>query len=70
MADGGSALDGVTAAVVALEDNPLFNAGRGSVLTTEGVAEMDAAVMEGAGRRTAEEGTSSFLGVPAPGQVS
>jgi L-asparaginase / beta-aspartyl-peptidase len=56
LADGGSALDGVTAAVVALEDNPLFNAGRGSVLTTEGAAEMDAAVMEGAGRRTGAVG--------------
>jgi L-asparaginase / beta-aspartyl-peptidase len=44
---GGSALDAVTAAVVALEDDPLFNAGRGAVFTTDGRHEMDAAVMEG-----------------------
>ncbi|HYU12629.1 MAG TPA: isoaspartyl peptidase/L-asparaginase, partial [Stellaceae bacterium] len=45
-ADGG-ALDAVTAAVVALEDEPLFNAGRGAVFTSAGTQEMDAAVMEG-----------------------
>jgi L-asparaginase / beta-aspartyl-peptidase len=42
---GGSALDAVVASVVALEDDPLFNAGYGSVLTTEGSVEMDAGVM-------------------------
>lgn len=42
---GGSALDAVVASVVALEDDPLFNAGYGSVLNTEGAVEMDAAVM-------------------------
>ena len=42
--DGGSALDAVVAAVVALEDDPLFNAGFGSFLTTAGKIEMDAAV--------------------------
>lgn len=47
---GGSALDAVCAAVVALEDNPLFNAGRGASLTQGGTAEMDAAVMDGDGR--------------------
>lgn len=44
---GGSALDAAEAAVVALEDNPLFNAGTGSVLTRLGTVEMDAAIMEG-----------------------
>jgi beta-aspartyl-peptidase (threonine type) len=44
---GGSSLDAVTAAVVLLEDNPLFNAGRGAVLTRDGVAELDASVMDG-----------------------
>lgn len=44
---GGSALDAVEAAVVALEDFPLFNAGRGSVFTHEGKNEMDAAIMDG-----------------------
>jgi isoaspartyl peptidase/L-asparaginase-like protein (Ntn-hydrolase superfamily) len=42
-----SALDAVTAAVVVLEDSPLFNAGRGSVYNAEGRHEMDAAVMDG-----------------------
>jgi L-asparaginase / beta-aspartyl-peptidase len=48
---GGSALDAVTRAVVALEDDPLFNAGRGSVFTAVGTQEMDACVMEGSGHR-------------------
>jgi beta-aspartyl-peptidase (threonine type) len=45
--DGGGAVDAVEAAVCAMEDNPRFNAGRGSVLTSEGAVEMDAAIMEG-----------------------
>lgn len=44
---GGSAVTAVKAAVVVLEDNLLFNAGRGSVFTKKGVQEMDAAIMEG-----------------------
>ena len=47
---GGAALDAVTMAVMALEDNPLFNAGRGTVLTVVGTIEMDAAIMSGADR--------------------
>jgi L-asparaginase / beta-aspartyl-peptidase len=43
--DGGYALDAVVATVTVLEDDPLFNAGYGSLLTTEGRVEMDAAVM-------------------------
>jgi L-asparaginase / beta-aspartyl-peptidase len=50
LAGGGCALDAVTAAVVALEDDARFNAGRGAVLTTDGRPEMDAAVMNGADR--------------------
>lgn len=42
---GGASLDAVEAAVMALEDNALFNAGRGSALTALGHVEMDAAVM-------------------------
>lgn len=45
--DGGSSLDAVTRAVVLLEDNPLFNAGRGSVFTLDGRNELDASIMEG-----------------------
>ena len=44
---GGTSLDAVTLAVRALEDNPLFNAGRGAALTRQGTAELDAAVMDG-----------------------
>ncbi|MFZ1699789.1 MAG: isoaspartyl peptidase/L-asparaginase [Pyrinomonadaceae bacterium] len=44
---GGSSLYAVEAAVVSLEDFPLFNAGRGSVFTHEGKQEMDAAIMDG-----------------------
>lgn len=44
---GGSALDAVKAAVVSLEDNILFNAGRGSVFTKDGSQEMDASIMDG-----------------------
>ncbi|MBV8505233.1 MAG: isoaspartyl peptidase/L-asparaginase [Alphaproteobacteria bacterium] len=51
LAAGGSALDAVTAAVATLEDNPLFNAGRGSVFTRAGTQEMDACVMDGMERR-------------------
>jgi L-asparaginase / beta-aspartyl-peptidase len=51
LAAHGTALDAVTRAVVSLEDNPLFNAGRGSVFTAAGTQEMDAAVMDGRDRR-------------------
>lgn len=43
----GSAVNAVKAALVILEDNMLFNAGRGSVFTKKGVQEMDAAIMDG-----------------------
>lgn len=45
LCEGGSALDAVVATVIALEDDGLFNAGYGSVLTTAGRPEMDAGVM-------------------------
>src|SRR6202166_3957807 len=44
---GGTSLDAVTQAVVLLEDNPLFNAGRGAVFTLDGRNELDAAIMDG-----------------------
>jgi len=44
---GGPAIDAVGAAVRVLEDNPLFNAGRGAVFTAEGRNELDAAIMDG-----------------------
>lgn len=51
--EGDSAINAVKAATVTLEDNLLFNAGRGSVFTKKGLQEMDAAIMDG---RTLEAG--------------
>src|SRR5579872_6357103 len=48
---GGASLDAVTTAVRILENDPLFNAGRGAALTRDGAAELDAAVMEGSTQR-------------------
>src|SRR5438874_850492 len=45
--EGGAAVNAVKAAIVVMEDNVLFNAGRGSVFTKKGVQEMDAAIMDG-----------------------
>ena len=50
LAADGRALDAVEAAVRVLEDDPYFNAGRGSVFTGEGTIELDAAIMDGEGR--------------------
>ena len=44
---GGSSLDAVQAAVTAMEDNPLFNAGVGATFTRDGTHELDAAIMDG-----------------------
>jgi beta-aspartyl-peptidase (threonine type) len=44
---GGSSIEAVSCAVMALEDDPLFNAGRGAVFTLEGRNELDAAIMDG-----------------------
>jgi beta-aspartyl-peptidase (threonine type) len=44
---GGSSVDAVVAAITELENNPIFNAGRGSVFTKKGLHEMDAALMNG-----------------------
>ncbi|HEX5306126.1 MAG TPA: isoaspartyl peptidase/L-asparaginase [Dyella sp.] len=44
---GKPAVDAVTASLTLLEDDPLFNAGRGSVFTHDGTLEMDAAIMDG-----------------------
>jgi beta-aspartyl-peptidase (threonine type) len=45
--NAGSSVDAVAAAVRVLEDDPLFNAGRGAVFTSAGTHEMDAAIMDG-----------------------
>lgn len=55
---GGTSLDAVEAAVMSLEDFPLFNAGRGSVFTHDGEQEMDASVMDG---RSLKAGAVAFV---------
>ena len=55
---GAPSLDAAIAAVCVLEDNPLFNAGRGAVLTRDGAAELDASVMDG---RTLKAGAVTGL---------
>lgn len=44
---GGTALEAVTAAINLMEDNPLFNAGKGAVFNADGICELDASVMDG-----------------------
>ena len=48
--NGGEAIDAVQAAVIVMEDNPLFNAGYGAVFTADGKHELDAAIMDGRDR--------------------
>ncbi len=45
--DGGTALDAVQAAIILLEDSPLFNAGKGAVFNADGHNELDASIMDG-----------------------
>src|SRR5436309_8481756 len=55
---GGASLDAVEAAIRVLEDDPLFNAGKGAVFTHEGTNELDASIMEG---RTLKAGAVAGL---------
>src|SRR5882724_11848251 len=64
LATGGNALDAVTQSVAALEDDPLFNAGRGSVFTVAGTQEMDASVMDGRDHRAGA--VAGILGLRNP----
>src|SRR6188768_2317746 len=48
---GGSSLDAVEATIRVLEDDPLFNAGRGAVFTADGRNELDASIMDGVTRK-------------------
>ncbi|KAI8322451.1 peptidase T2, asparaginase 2 [Martensiomyces pterosporus] len=57
---GGSALDAVEAAVRSLEDNPLFNAGKGAVFNIKGVNQLEASIMDGS---TGEAGAATLLTV-------
>ena len=58
LARGGTSLDAVQAAIVILEDSPLFNAGKGAVFTHEGTNELDASIMDG---RTMKAGAVAGL---------
>jgi beta-aspartyl-peptidase (threonine type) len=60
----GKALDAVTAAVKVLEDDPLFNAGRGSAFAADGKNEMDAALMDGATLSAGSVASVQFTGHP------
>jgi len=60
----GTSLDAVCAAVVELEDNALFNAGRGACYNTDEKHELDAAVMDGATRRAGAVGAVSRIRNP------
>jgi beta-aspartyl-peptidase (threonine type) len=64
LSDGGSSLDAVQSAIIVLEDSPLFNAGRGAVLTAEGKVEMDASIMDG--QKLAAGAVASVHGVRNP----
>ena len=61
---GGSALDAVVAAVRVLEDDPEFNAGRGSALTRDGTVETDASVMDGRTQQVGAVAAVPDLGNP------
>ena len=51
LANGGTAVDAVEAAILVLEDSPRFNAGKGAVFNAKGGHELDASIMEGHTRR-------------------
>ena len=68
LTNGASALDAVEQAVMGLEDSPLFNAGKGSVFTSEGTHEMDASIMDGSNRQAGA--VSMVKGIKNPIRVA
>ncbi len=50
LAEGGSAMDAIKAAIIPMEDSPLFNAGKGAVFTWDGTNELDSSIMDGRDR--------------------
>lgn len=66
--NGGTCIDAVEGAIRILEDDPTFNAGFGSMLNSEGDAEMDAAIMEGSGLHAGA--VASIRGVRHPVSVA
>lgn len=66
--DGGTAMDAVEATVVSLENNPLFNAGKGAVFCADGSFELDASIMDG---KTMDAGAVAGLkGIANPIKVA
>ncbi|XP_050404142.1 isoaspartyl peptidase/L-asparaginase isoform X2 [Patella vulgata] len=61
---GGSAIDAVEAAIVALENDPCFDAGNGSVLTADGKVEMDSMIMDGSNLRAGSVGCVNSIANP------
>ena len=61
---GGSSLEAVETSIICLENCELFNAGKGSVFNSEGVHQMDAALMEGASKRAGAVG--AVVGIKNP----
>jgi beta-aspartyl-peptidase (threonine type) len=61
---GASALDAVEEAVIRLEDDPLFNAGRGAVYTSDETIEFDASIMDGSTRSLGAIGSARFVRNP------
>ncbi|MEQ5322472.1 isoaspartyl peptidase/L-asparaginase [Providencia rettgeri] len=51
LAQGGDSIDAVQAAVIVMEDSPLYNAGKGASLTTDNKVELDASIMDGRDRK-------------------
>ena len=68
LAEGGTAVDAVTAAVAYLEADPLFNAGVGACLTSDGTIELDASIMDG--RRMAAGAVALVSSVVHPVQLA
>src|SRR5437763_14399225 len=65
LANGGSSLDAVEAAVVVMEDDEAFDAGRGSFLNREGKVQLDALIMDGATLRAGGVGCVESIANPA-----
>ncbi len=64
LAGGGTALDAVEAAIVILEDDPKFNAGRGAVFTYQGTNELDSSIMDGRTRAAGAVAAATYTKNP------
>lgn len=67
LAAGGSSVEAVVAAIVVMEDSPLFNAGKGAVFTHAGRNELDASIMDGSTRAAAEATRAEIAAIGGDG---